>query len=164
MFSLFRKNKQLRLPELVNELHNFLQASRHYFIDDDKAESINLEILESWRYKIEEAVEKDFKLYLPKFQIEISNIKFNIFSDQGACKLICKTTLIDIQKSEKLNIVIEAIVNYQKIVAYLGSEFANELAYNEKSKEIEKVFLKLKIADKNVGHFNPISYQSLMLN
>ncbi|MGZ5304556.1 MAG: hypothetical protein ACXWDO_10620, partial [Bacteroidia bacterium] len=74
------------------------------------------------------------------------------------------TTLIDIQKSEKLNIVIEAIVNYQKIVAYLGSEFANELAYNEKSKEIEKVFLKLKIADKNVGHFKPISYQSLMLN
>ncbi len=138
-------------------------TENNYFDKENTGSDINQQILAEWAVKFKDAITKDLT---SKYDITVdfpfSDFELTSEDNHGACVFFNTATFFDNKTNEMLKVFIKTIVNYNKTIVYLDSEYANIEKWTGQSKILKVVFDRLKVADIVPGYSNPITLNSLI--
>jgi len=140
----------------IKDFHDFLKKENFYSRtrEQNGIDELNEKVNENWKAKIEDAIAVDFKRILNNSNLQIRQEKFKFeirnMENHGATTYKSFLTITDNQ--DKMDVVIDLIVNVDNSFIYLGSSHTDLEKYNGTSKPLRRLFTVLRHNEK-IGHF-----------
>lgn len=141
--------------KIIRDLFDHLTNEGYYssLTEAGDNKELNRSISDKWRNKIEAGLTADFKRMLSDaIQVEQKNSRFDIEDSDERGATIWKSFVTLIDKDEKMDVVINFIVNHDNAFIYLGASHSNLDLYTGESLYLKSLFRQLK-ANEKIGHF-----------
>lgn len=151
----------LQTEKIINELDQYLQESRFYYADDDKAEVLSDEVYYQWKDRFSDAIKQDFFDH-SHLKVSLSDDKFELFGDQGASVWWNRITVEDDSAPVKLSFWLKAVINHKKHRLALEENSLRQQEYSGANIDVRNIFRKLKGANKD-GYESSITIRTVLL-
>lgn len=129
--------------------------------DSGDNEELNKIVNDNWKSRIEKGLTADFKRILTTdIEVKQTNSRFDIEDNDAQGATIWKSFITLTDKNEKMDVVINFIVNHDNAFIYLGTSHTNLDRYAGTSEILKGLFKQLKTNEK-VGHFFQTKFYEL---
>jgi hypothetical protein len=150
--------------KIIGDLDIYLTTADHYpkTVDSGDNNELNKIINDNWRDKIEKSLTEDFRQLLANQNLKVEQTKsiFYIEDNDAQGATIWKSFVTLTDKEEKMDVVINFVVNHNNAFIYLGTSHTNLEKYTGTSEILKGLFKQLKTNEK-VGHFFQTKFYDL---
>jgi hypothetical protein len=152
--------------KIINDLDKYLANMNLYQKTSDSPdyEELKRSVNDTWKNKIRDGLILDFKSILSDENIDVEqdNSRFDLNDDDAQGATIWKSFITLSDKNEKIDVVVNFVVNRNNAFIYLGNSHAHLDKYSGASKTLKRLF-KLLENNKKVGHFFQTRFYDLNL-
>lgn len=153
--------------KIIKDLDAHLTSGNHYpgTIDSGDNSELNKTIIANWRERIEKSLVADFRQLLSNENLQVEQTKsiFYIVDNDAQGATIWKSFVTLTDNKEKLDVVVNFVVNGDNAFIYLGASHASLDNYSGTSEILIGLFKQLKTREK-VGQFFHTKFYDLDLS
>jgi hypothetical protein len=152
--------------KIINDLDKYLVNMNLYQKTSDSPdyEELKKNVNDTWKNKIRDGLILDFKsiLHDENIYVEQYNSRLDLNDDDAQGATMWKSFITLSDKNEKIDVVVNFVVNRNNAFIYLGNSHTHLDKYSGASKTLKRLFKLLKINEK-VGHFLQTRFYDLKL-
>lgn len=152
--------------KIIRDLDDYLTTGDYYPKTIDSGDNIELNkiVEDNWKDKIEKSLTADFRQLLIKENLKVEQTKsrFDIQDNDAQGAAIWKSFVTLTDKEEKMDVVINFVVNHDNAFIYLGTSHTNLDMYTGTSEILKSLFNHFKKNEK-VEHLFQTKFYDLDL-